>query len=43
MDDAGFEAAGTECAADIHVVAGPDLQLSQLANDNLLIRIADPD
>ena len=43
MCDSCFEATGTECAADVYVEAGPDLQSSQLANDNLLMCIAGSD
>ena len=43
MCDSGFNTAGTEGTADIHIIAGLDLQPSQFANDNSLIGLAGPD
>jgi hypothetical protein len=38
MGDAGFEAPGTEGAADIHIETGPKVKLAEFSNLNPLIR-----
>ncbi len=43
MCDSGFETAGTEGAADIHIVAGPDEIPAEFSNFHLPLVIADHD
>jgi hypothetical protein len=43
MGDAGFKAAGTEGAADVHIETRPRTQLPELADLNPLIGVASHD
>ena len=43
MCDSGFETAGAEGAADVHIVPGPDEKPAEFSNFHLPLVIADHD